>query len=458
MGGGRESAGEDCQSDARRYALPPTRTKSTKGARNSTVQRRVDCCQSLWSQRFSETTRIIPRPEIKGISCIQRPYKSTFSMGYNLQKRLDAFVSGECSLGVFVEELFVLCSARPESAWDVLSLIDQYYRRGKLPADPFRTIKYRIEQHVLGVPDSDTVRELPGCPAATEALVGAARGGAIAVVTTHERAASPKLASEVRALRIQLPHARRSAHRFRKRVAILTEFARRTRSALANTRRELGVGGGHARDYCERLTSIEWRRFVREHIKGEFIGPCVVWAVLAALLLAIDSSPLPQDLPKHRDRGNVIPSTAAAAAAAAAAAVVIPQISDPGQISLSADRYVVFPGHASAEIEVHRSPGVNGDVSFVWWTQRSVGTEPGRDYVSRVPTKAHFSDGEDTLYLSVPIVPNPSRKHTELFYVVIGEPSGGASLGSTRRATVFILRPDVIARRSSQVLASAIPE
>jgi hypothetical protein len=47
-----------------------------------------------------------------------------------------------------------------------------------------------------------------------------------------------------------------------------------------------------------------------------------------------------------------------------------------------------------------------------------------------------------TLNLSVPIVANPSRKHTELFYVVIGKPGGGASLGSIRRATVFIMRPD----------------
>jgi len=51
-------------------------------------------------------------------------------------------------------------------------------------------------------------------------------------------------------------------------------------------------------------------------------------------------------------------------------------------------------------------------------------------------------DGVESVNLSVPIVANPSRKHTELFYVVIGKPGGGASLGSIRRATVFIMRPD----------------
>lgn len=163
-------------------------------------------------------------------------------MDYDLQQRLDAFVSGECSLGVFLEELFGLCDARPESAWEVLSLIDQYYRREKLSADLFRTIKNRIEQRVLGVPDSDTIHELPESPRATEPRVGPARGGPLAMVATHERTASPgELASKVRARRSELPGARRSVHRLPKRRAVLADFGRRTRTALANTQRRLDV-------------------------------------------------------------------------------------------------------------------------------------------------------------------------------------------------------------------------
>jgi hypothetical protein len=120
---------------------------------------------------------------------------------------------------------------------------------------------------------------------------------------------------------------------------------------------------------------------------------------------------------------------------------MIPQISDPGQISLSTDQYVVFPGQASAEIEVRRTGGASGDVSFVWWTQGS-GARPGEDYVSGTPKIARLLDGVETLHLSVPILANPSRKHTELFYVAIGKPGGGASLGSIRRAPVFIMRAD----------------
>src|ERR1700724_1121979 len=58
-------------------------------------------------------------------------------MGYDLQQRFDAFVSGEGSPGAFMQELCVLCEATPDSSWDVLALIDQYYRRGKLSPDVF---------------------------------------------------------------------------------------------------------------------------------------------------------------------------------------------------------------------------------------------------------------------------------------------------------------------------------
>jgi len=39
----------------------------------------------------------------------------------------------------------------------------------------------------------------------------------------------------------------------------------------------------------------------------------------------------------------------------------------------------------------------------------------------------------------VPIIANPSRRHIEMFYVVIGKPGGGADLGPIRRAAVFIM-------------------
>jgi len=366
-------------------------------------------------------------------------------MSYNLQQRLDALVTGECSPDAFVQELSVLCDATPDSAWEVLSLIDQYYRRGRLSADLFRTVRYRIERHVLGVRDSDTIHEPSDAPMAAKPAVRAARGVAVVL---PERAATPKQrASDVRALRIELLNARGTVQRYRRRLGILADFGHRTRSALANTQRELGVSRAQAMAYFERLKSNECRRAVREQATGEFTGTAAtrygmrIWrpvrssqaVVLAAVLLGVGTSPALQDSPRHWDAGN--------RALPPAAAVAIPQISDPGQISLSTDEYVVFPGQASAEIQVHRTGGAGGDISFVWWTQGS-GARPGQDYASGTRKLAHMVDGADTLNLSVPILANPSRKHTELFYVVIGKPGGGASLGSIRRAAVIIMRPD----------------
>src|ERR1700674_5161629 len=236
-------------------------------------------------------------------------------MSYNLQQRLDAFVSGECSPDALVQELSALCEATPDCAWDVLSLVDQYYRRGKLSSDLFRTVRYRIERHVLGVRDSDTIGELSAAPVGTETAVRAVRGVAVAM---QGPAAPPKeLAGDIRALRIELLSARGTAQRYRKRLAILADFAHRTRSALANTQRELGVSRSQAiellnargtmqryrrrlavladfahrtrsalantqrelgvsrsqaMDYCDRLRSSEWRRAMREQINGAITG------------------------------------------------------------------------------------------------------------------------------------------------------------------------------------------
>jgi len=341
-------------------------------------------------------------------------------MGYNVQQRLDAFVGGESSLGTFLQEVFGLCDTTPDLAWDVLSLADQYYRRGRLSAELFRTVRYRIERHVLGVPESDAIREPPA------ASVGVVRGGAVAM---QEQAASRKEpVREISAPRIELPNARGSPRQHRIRIATVPDFGHRARSVFVNTRRKLGLWRARATEYCGRLRCGEWRWLARGKSQ-------------AAVLLAVAALLVLQELLRDRNTGNTALPIAAAVAIPQTAAVV-PQTSDPGQISLSADKYVVFPGHASAEIKVRRTSGARGEVSFVWWTQGSRGASPGRDYVSRTPEVAHLLDGVDALELSVPILANPRRRHTELFYVVISKPGGGASLGSVRQATVFIMRPD----------------
>lgn len=366
-------------------------------------------------------------------------------MTYNLQQRLDAFVSGECSPDALVQELSALCETTPDSAWDVLSLIDQYHRRGKLPVTLFRTVKHKIERHVLGVQGRNTIREISDTAnASAQAAVTAVPDDS---GTNQEQTASTKeLGMQVSALRSEILRARTKVQRYRHRIAILSSFGRRNRSVLVKARRELDVSRGQAMVYLERLRTGVWRRSWRERPMDEADAASdtrdhlrrrrrirLSQAVLSATaVFGVGASPALRDLPKHVDAGNVVLAVAAAP---------ISQITDPGIITLSTDRYVVFPGNPSAEIYVHRTGGTDGDVNFVWWAEAS-GAKPGKDYVSGKPKIAHMLEGVDSLQLSVPILANPLRKHTEIFYVVIARPEGGASLGSIRRASVFIMRPD----------------
>jgi hypothetical protein len=113
-------------------------------------------------------------------------------------------------------------------------------------------------------------------------------------------------------------------------------------------------------------------------------------------------------------------------------------IREPQTISLSSERFVVLPGKSTATIEVVRK-GDTGDVArFKWWTQPA-GAKPGKDYVGNSQV-AQFDAGKSKVQLPVRILANPQRKHTEMFYVVIGESGDANALVNNGRATVFIMR------------------
>ena len=72
-----------------------------------------------------------------------------------LQQRLDAYVAGECSSHALTEDLLAHCAAVPRATWEVLALLDQYQRRGKLPRDLQRNISQSIQRRALGVYSSE---------------------------------------------------------------------------------------------------------------------------------------------------------------------------------------------------------------------------------------------------------------------------------------------------------------
>ena len=73
----------------------------------------------------------------------------------NWQWRIDALVCGECREDDFIDELSSLWKVAPDSAWNVIALLAQRYKRGQMPVDLFRSIESKIVQGGLGAVDYD---------------------------------------------------------------------------------------------------------------------------------------------------------------------------------------------------------------------------------------------------------------------------------------------------------------
>jgi len=63
---------------------------------------------------------------------------------------LDALVSGACTLPVFLAGAGDLLHGAPDAGWGLLLLVDQYYRRGKISAELFGTVKAHLQGLLVG--------------------------------------------------------------------------------------------------------------------------------------------------------------------------------------------------------------------------------------------------------------------------------------------------------------------
>lgn len=66
------------------------------------------------------------------------------------QDWLDALSSKECNENEFVRAAQERIRQEPDTGWDLLSLLDQYYRRGKITIEVFRDVKFKLERTLLG--------------------------------------------------------------------------------------------------------------------------------------------------------------------------------------------------------------------------------------------------------------------------------------------------------------------
>jgi serine/threonine protein kinase len=77
-----------------------------------------------------------------------------------VRQRIDAFVAGKRDLDVLLDELRADLRVNPDDAWEVLSVADQYFRRGKLSSAAHGRIKSFVGAG-QGVTDGESGTDLP---------------------------------------------------------------------------------------------------------------------------------------------------------------------------------------------------------------------------------------------------------------------------------------------------------
>jgi hypothetical protein len=77
---------------------------------------------------------------------------------------LDALSSGACTPEAFLSAMRDQFQGDSDEGWEVLSLLDQYYRRGKIKAELFQTLKTRLESSALMVDEDMAARQRTSAP------------------------------------------------------------------------------------------------------------------------------------------------------------------------------------------------------------------------------------------------------------------------------------------------------
>ena len=152
---------------------------------------------------------------------------------------------------------------------------------------------------------------------------------------------------------------------------------------------------------------------------------------------ALDSHPQEALLqePPAAESSDEDPQASPADDAAGVAALPAASIDKPNRLSISSAAYRIGAAQHFAEIHVRRSSRAGAVTSFVWWTEPSTAMS-GIDFLPQARVTQFLPAGRSISTLFVKILPNASRHHSAVFFVVIGEPSDGTSLGRVTRTAV----------------------
>ena len=110
---------------------------------------------------------------------------------------LDALVGGSCTPEEFLAAVDGQIHGNSNAAWELLSRLDQYYRRGKIKTDTFLMLKSRIEDSALDG-DEDVGASLAATVAARLAATASPRSHASTQVTAPVRPSQTKVSPDSR--------------------------------------------------------------------------------------------------------------------------------------------------------------------------------------------------------------------------------------------------------------------
>src|ERR1700730_16556396 len=78
-----------------------------------------------------------------------------------IKRGLDALASGACDEEAFLQSMHAIFESDPEVSWEVLSQLDQYYRRGRIEADVFQALKKSLEESAVRTANSRVAQNRP---------------------------------------------------------------------------------------------------------------------------------------------------------------------------------------------------------------------------------------------------------------------------------------------------------
>ena len=86
--------------------------------------------------------------------------------GRSAKEWLDTLAGGGCDLDAFLHGVRELLQRTPDAGWDLLALVDQYYRRGKISAESFGILKTHLQGLLIGKGQRDEPHPQPPSTAA----------------------------------------------------------------------------------------------------------------------------------------------------------------------------------------------------------------------------------------------------------------------------------------------------